>query len=1223
MALARTFAPELLSQLALSMVFTTLSFSGPFFMQRILWSIQEHQKNPGESRAVYVDAVGLLATMTLRSLTKNHALWVGRKICIRLQSFLVAEITDKALRRQKAPAGGPDHANAEGKLASILTSDFTKIAGAASYMSDLYSIPLQFAIGAWYLYSLLGVPALVGLALTALYYPVSGRVIAMLSSYNRRIQKYSDQRLSMITEMLKGMRAVKLFGWESRFTQAISQSRSQQLREMWLLCLVTLPINLVLWTTPNIIFIVVFGINIGILGQKLTADIVFPSLAVFYMISNSLSNISGFFVWMASSYVALSRVNEFLHGGHVQPLDERVDISNGSAGSWAEVGFVEAHLHWDVTAAGKQQTLECAVVKKHAPSISGESTEQSPLLVPCSRNSSSSILSASNVTCMSDSSTLSRARFSLKSISAKFPSGGFSIITGPTGSGKSSLLSALVGEMKLTSGRIVLPVADAFLADARHGSNYRDIITLTRQQHIFTDIAYVAQEAWLRNATIRENILFGSGYDQMRYEEVLRVCALKPDLRIFPAGDLTEVGERGIALSGGQRQRVALARAVYSSKQILLIDDCLSAVDASTGRHILHECLLNKSPLMHGRTRILVTHHVLACLKHCDYVLVLRGGQVALRGSPQEVQASVFFSEILGELDKYGAEDSCDTTMISKSTSGINDFTSEDTYNAEQHTRTSGVTPVVNNVHDSGYVKPHIWLRYIRACGSVWFWSTLAFLMVASCIVDTSEEFWIKIWINSLNDVTDTSPIPAAHQALQPLVRYLSGSAAEPGPEHSTVFWLSWFVAIGFFVSAVRLIKWAFGIWGGMQASHSMHTQLLHRVAHANGRFFDITPIGHIISRFAQDIKTVDEMPIETISSALSQLTYSLIVLAIITYVTPPFAIVAVAVTAGYGLIARYYLGAQRELKRMELVTMEPLLSLFSEVIGGAVSIRAFGAQNMYIKEAMGRMDFHNRPFYLMWAANRWLSTSIECLSLIISFATAVCLFLRLDSIDSGIAGFVLVFATRFTDVLMMSIRSYSHCEQQLGSVERIDSYLSIEQERHEGKGIIVASDWPQHGAITVDGLVVEYTPGVPVLQSLTFHVSAGERIGIVGRTGAGKSTLSLAFLRFVEAAQGRIVVDGIDISQIGLDRLRNAITIIPQDPVLFSGTIRFNLDPFDECPDEILLDALRRTCLLRDEPHTDNDGVVADMHVPGIVGSLEDKVEENGQNLSLGQRQL
>ncbi|ORX68025.1 P-loop containing nucleoside triphosphate hydrolase protein [Linderina pennispora] len=845
MALARTFAPELLSQLALSIVFTTLSFSGPFFMQRILWSIQEHQKNPA--------------------------------------------------RR----AGGPDHVSAEGKLASILTSDFHGESPAPRRsMSDLYSIPLQFAIGAWYLYSLLGDPGTSG----------PGSDCALLSGV-------WDDVLSMITEMLKGMRAVKLFGWEAGPSNCV---------EVWLLYLVTLPINLVVWTTPNIIFIVVFGINIGILGQKLTADI-------------------------------------------------------------------------------------------------------------------------------------------------------------------SSLLSALVGEMKLTSGRIVLPVADAFLADARHGSHYRDIIALTRQQHI---------EAWLRNATIRDNILFGSGYDQMRYEEVLRVCALKPDLRIFPAGDLTEVGERGIALSGGQRQRVALARAVYSSKQILLIDDCLSA-----------------SPLMHGRTRILVTHHVLACLKHCDYVLVLRGGQVALRGSPQE---------ILGELDKYDAEGSSDTTMIGKSTSGISDFTSEDTYNAERHTRTSAVTPVVNDV------------------------------------LDTSEEFWIKIWINSLND---------------PLVRYLSSSAAEPGPEHSTAFWLSWFVAIGFFVSAMRL--------------------LLHRVIHANGRFFDTTPIGHIISRFAQDIRTVDELPIETISSALSQLTYSLIVLAIITYVTPPFAIVAVAVTAGYGLIARYYLGAQRELKRMELVTMEPLLSLFSEVIGGA--------------EAMGRMDFHNRPFYLMWAANRWLSTSIECLSLIISFATAVGLFLRLDSIDSGIAGFVLVFATGFTDALMMSIRSYSNCEQQLGSVERIDGYLNIEQEHHEDK----------------DGLVVEYTPGVPVLQSLTFHVNAGERIGVVGRTGAGKSTLSLAFLRFVEAAQGRIVVDGIDISQIGLERLRNAITIIPQDPVLFHGTIRFNLDPFDECPDEILLDALRRTCLLRDESRTDNGGIVMDIRMPGVIGSLEDKVEENGQNLSLGQRQL
>ncbi|KAJ1727146.1 hypothetical protein LPJ61_004731 [Coemansia biformis] len=810
--------------------------------------------------------------------------------------------------------------------------------------------------------------------------------------------------------------------------------------------------------------------------------------------------------------------------------------------------------------------------------------------------------------------------------------------------------------MTLTKGRVVLPTADARELDARlAGSEYREIIELAGQGTVMTNVAYVAQEAWLRNATIRDNILFGERFDVERYEEALRMCALKPDLRILIAGDQTEIGERGITLSGGQKQRVALARAVYSSRRILLIDDCLSAVDAHTAKHILHACLAGSSPLMQGRTRVLVTHHVAMCLPHSSYIAVMNDGRVALSGSPQELRAKGgVLSEILSldrsadtqkgegeDEEEARPENEADVPGVDADAAqaSVDDPKSEDAYNAERRAaraRQLELDPtadlsdgllVDDEEREQGYVRPEVWLQYMRMCGGWRFWSVVAGFVVLTRFGGIAQSYWVRIWMSDSND-----PATSAH---------------------GIVFWLGIYSLLEMLSTALFMVAWLVELGGSIRAARLYHERLFERVVNAVPRFFDKTPIGRVISRFSRDMRTIDESIIGLIVSLGMQIVQVASVFVIISSVVPPFIVIALAMTCAYAMVAVYYLNATRELKRLDSISMSPLLSLFSELITGVESIRAFGAQSQYTKEAMNRVNVHNRPYYLMWGANRWLCTRIEFSGCIVSFSTTVLIILSLDSIDAGLAGFVLMYAMSFSGYMLWFIRNYSECEISMNSVERVNQYLVLDQEApaqvepHSRP----PTDWPRTGNVDVRNLTIEYVPDTPVLHAISFSVAHGEKIGVVGRTGAGKSTLSLAFLRFIEAAQGSIVIDGVDIAHVGLEDLRRNVTIIPQDPVLFNGTIRFNLDPFDEHPDQLLWDALKRTYLVQQEQDThseestqsrkssvnsgsnnssavalstvDEDAPPALGRMGGVFTSLDAEIKENGKNLSLGQRQL
>ncbi|KAJ2348008.1 hypothetical protein GGH91_001582, partial [Coemansia sp. RSA 2671] len=1278
------FAPELFLQAGLALATSLLHFSGPFFLQRILRSIEvlgggggneSGHSRPAEKsiRGAYLDAFGLLLFSLAAIVLTHQTQWVGRRIGFRLKGLLVAELSSKTLRRrgkgawEDAKSAEKDddgvapvaQAAADGKIMNLLTADFAHVCEVFIYLDNLYALPLVLFLGIWYMYLLLGVSALVGLSMILLFIPLSKVLFKYLAKVEEKLTSLSDERVTVITELLQGIKAVKLFGWESRFLAMVDERHKRQLECTWEFFLAWVRINVVSSLTPTLVLVAIFAIFVVGFGNKLSAEIAFTSILVFQYIRMVFQRLPGFLNWVIGGYVALGRIDSYLGQPQVQDLEKRVDFA---ASDRDELGFESADLEWEGSSSSAKSGNENVVAGKNLASVNAtDATENTPLLADSAAAAATPQTQAVRSSASESYASLDGSdgadlvRFALKDIDVRFPHGVLSVVAGPTGSGKSSLLLALIGEMTLTRGRIILPTINPRLDD-NSDYKYRDFFELSDEGLAIRDIAYVSQEAWLRNATIRENILFGEQYDAARYEEVLRVCALKPDLRILSAGDQTEIGERGVTLSGGQKQRVALARAVYSSRRILLIDDCLSAVDAHTAKHILTECLLSKTPLMLGRTRVLVTHHVSMCLPFAQYVVMLSQGQVSLKGNPAELQDQGVFTKVLAELegseDKKEAADpkgkgkdaeqaTLDADVLDEEgpSKSVTDMTPEDEYNLQRLKKIAeqrGLGPdgdlsalqgtlVEDEERESGYVKSEVWLTYLSACGDKRFWAALLALTTICQLALVLQDYWIRIWVAE----ADSSAASDDYSKL-------SARLGVEKRHRSAVYWIGIYLLLGIAAVFWRMVQTHYFLSGSIRAARNLHSRLLRRVVRATPRFFDSTPLGRIVNRFSQDMRTAG-YAMDPIVSFANDILAVVNVVIIVSLVTPAFIFVAVIVSMLYATIAYYYLITSRELKRLESTSMSPLLSLFSELILGVSTIRAFDAKRHYVKEALNRINAHNQPAYLVWATNSWLSIRMDSTGVLVSFTCALFILANLDWLDAGLAGFALAYSMTFSDHMLSAIRSYSANELNMNAVERISQYLNIEEE-----AALVAtpenrppSDWPKTGNVEIEDLVVEYVPGVPVLHGISLTAKHGEKIGVVGRTGAGKSTMSLAFLRFIEAARGCILLDNVDIAKIGLEELRRNITIIPQDPVLFNGTIRFNLDPFSEYPDELVWDTLKRAHLVRERGSqttstatsiydgSDNANEAGMERMSGIFTGLDAEIKENGQNLSLGQRQL
>uniref|UniRef100_A0AC11APP0 Uncharacterized protein n=1 Tax=Ovis aries TaxID=9940 RepID=A0AC11APP0_SHEEP len=705
-------------------------------------------------------------------------------------------------------------------------------------------------------------------------------------------------------------------------------------------------------------------------------------------------------------------------------------------------------------------------------------------------------------------------------LNIRIPEGALVAVVGQVGSGKSSVLSAILGEMEKLKGVV-----------QRKGS-----------------VAYVSQQAWIQNCILQENILFGSVMQKQLYERVLEACVLLPDLEQLPNGDQTEIGEKGVNISGGQKHRVCLARAVYSGADIYLLDDPLSAVDVHVAKQ-LFENVIGSSGMLRNKTRILVTHN-LTLLPQMDLIVVMESGRVAQMGTYQEILSKT--KNLTSLLQAFNEQEKGEDTNKPKIQLDLNLACS---------------------------VKFSVILKYLQAFGWLWVW-----LNVVTCLgqnlVGTGQNLWLSTWAKEakhMNDFTQWKQIRSNKLSIYGLLGLMQGL----------------FVCSGAYV-VTR---------GSLAASRVLHAQLLDNVLHLPLQFFETNPIGQVINRFTKDMFIID-MRFHYYLRTWVNCTLDVIGTVLVIVGALPLCILGVIpLVFLYFTIQRYYMASSRQIRRLAGASRSPVISHFCETLLGVSTIRAFGHEQRFIQQNKEVVNENLVCFYNNVISNRWLSIRLEFLGNLMVFFTAVLTVLAGNSIDSAIVGLSISYALNVTLPLISKwlVSQSGPVKTFLTTLLKIAPWITSKRP---------PSQWPNKGVVEFVDYRARYRDDLGLaLQDITFQTHGEEKVGIVGRTGAGKSTLSNCLFRIVERSGGKIIIDGIDISTIGLHDLRGKLNIIPQDPVLFSGTLRMNLDPLDKYPDHELWEVLE-LCHLKE-------------FVQSLPKKLLHEISEGGENLSVGQRQL
>ncbi|KIP05213.1 hypothetical protein PHLGIDRAFT_534841, partial [Phlebiopsis gigantea 11061_1 CR5-6] len=959
--------------------------------------------------------------------------------------------------------------NLVGKLNNLVTSDLDNILGGLLYAPTLSILSI------WFLYAILGWSSLVGLAVMIILFPAPSWVAARTNGIQKEKMKATDARVQSVTEVMSVLRMIKLFGWETRVFNNVSEQRETELKLIWKRKLLDLLNTCLANIIPLLHMVITYAIYTVVMNRQLTAAVVFSSVTAFSMFRRQMHMIMFYLPSMLNANVSLKRVADFLRNTELLDsfitLDEPVVDSTWAHGS--DIGFGQADFSW-----------------------SQEKTD--------------------------GNSTPSRRTFRLRiDEEVKFKEGAFNLVIGPTGSGKTSMLMALLGEMHY------MPRSpESWLSLPRHGG-----------------IAFAAQESWVQNDTIKGNILFGAPYDEERYKKVLYQCALVPDLRLFEAGDATEVGEKGITLSGGQKARLTLARAVYSSARILLLDDVLAALDVHTSRWIVNRCF--KGDLIRGRTVVFVTHNIAMASPLADFVISLRDGHIVSQGT---ISDALTKDQQLAEEFKLEEE----VIELEEDAVDLDEANADPVSTPTKKESTMGKLVVAEEIA-IGRISWKAYRLLLTSLGGSWplvFWVQYLGGDILSTASTTFESWWLGHWARqySLRDPNDVR----------------------------VSFYLGIYIAIVVLSILAMVYSTVTYTYGGMRASRSVHAKLVKSLLSSTFRWLDVTPTSRVITRCTQDIQAVDG-PIPSQMKQLLSITISLIIsISVVVLYTPVFLVPALLISFLGGLMGNIYIKAQLSMKREMSNAKAPVLDVFGSATSSLTSIRAYAAQTMFRDTLHDRIDRYTRASRAMYNVNRWINMRLDTLGQLFTTSLAFYLVYGRTSATASNIGFILSVSASFSDTILWWVRNLNSFEVRSNSLERIQQYLDIEHEPEPKDGGRPPAYWPSSGDLRVEKLSARYSMDGPmVLHAISFHARAGERIGVVGRTGSGKSTLTLAMLRCIYT-EGAVIYDGIPTDTLNLDALRSNVTIIPQMPELLGGTLRHNLDMFGQHDDATLNDALR-----------------------------------------------
>ncbi|KAI3654035.1 hypothetical protein MP228_000754 [Amoeboaphelidium protococcarum] len=1066
---------------------------------------------PADRPPLYLAAIYSVIFFVLQffaTLFQNRYYYFSMKYGMQARACLTATTYRKliklsSLSRQKYSSG---------QILNIVSSDLTRVEMLFWQGHFLWTSPVQVIVILGLLIANIGVSALAGFGLLVLTIPVQAYVFIYLGKLRRSYAFITDDRIKRTQEFLAGMRIIKLFAWEGSFLGRLLSLRSSEVDRVKTVNVWTAILMGITMSVPLLASVVSF-IVYGALNPTFNPPVIFSSLALFNLMRFPLIMLPNTIRMLVEARVAINRLSDVLNAEELQAISigqasDKPDAPDSDNEYALEI--IDGNFQWELV----QSASKGDQTGKDSQQPKQEDIEANKNAVPMVKLST------------------------LRGINLKVKKGDLVIVCGQVGSGKSSLLNAILGEMKTLSGQI----------------------------RINGKIGYTMQQPWIKNGSVKDNVSFGDDFRQDQFDHAVQVTALAQDLDWLPNGANTLLGEKGVQISGGQKARVSLSRLVYCKPDIALLDDPLSAVDVNVGRHIFNECIKTE---LKDKTVILVTHHI-EYLHLADYVVFMKDGSIAEQGTYQEVMNMK--GQVADLVQNHGLEENQDEKAVTKKDK------------VQNENKPAGISKgMIDEERAIGSLQWSIFSSYIKAAGGPVFLAITLFLAVITQVARIGNDLWLVFWTNDQFGLSTAT--------------------------YSGVYF-AWGISQGIFSSILgsfMAVCFAF-------ASTKFHKDAISSVFRAPMSFFDQTPLGRIVNRFSRDTDVLDTVLPSSIQFFIT-LSFSLLgLIALMAYAAPFILVALVPLSIAYIFLQQLYLRTSRELKRMDAISRSPIYSQFEETMSGLSTIRAYGKQQKFVSDCQQYIDYNNEAVYLQLMCQRWIGLRLETLGSLICFFTALigAITVQTYGLSAALYGVSLSYALQLVSSMGFVVRQFVEMEVNANSIERLHYYISGLP--HEAQAVLVdkrpPDNWPSKGQVEFKNVTLKYdTSDAPVVQDLNLTIESHEKFAVVGRTGSGKSTTVYSIFRMMELAGGSIVIDDLNISEMGLADVRSKLAIIPQDPVLFSGTVRSNLDPFNKHTDEDIWQVL--------------DVVNMKKAISQQDGKLDSKVQANGENFSTGQRQL
>lgn len=1195
-----------------------------------------------------------VATILQHTLLQNHHYLVIRQ-GVRLRSAIQTMVYTKALKLSSLNLTNGKMTS--GQIMNHMSMDANFLMMMFFFLHYVWATPVQVALAIVLLYFKLGISALLGGLVIVLSAPVQIYVGRGMSEMQKKVMHQADVRVKQCNEMIQGIKVIKLLAWECYIAKNINESRARELKYLFKNAVYRAIFTFIGNGVPILATLLTFILYPYIEDEPLTAGKALSTLALFNILTIPLVLFSVTTSTFIMANVSVRRLLPYFMSAEVKGFHgytDSIKTRNESLVGEADNQQIQLQL---LVARDKHDELNastCSLASHHSVSSKLESHYSSSSLMEfgsdshsqaivlsvnmdhhhsrCRHPSGRSIEDADSdavyaveVDNGSFSWNLDTHELTLKNINVHIPIGKLTMIIGSVGSGKSSLLSAILGEMLTVSGQ------------TRWLSN--------------THIAYVAQKPWLLNKTLKDNILFGNDFLWKRYQKVIEACALQPDIDCLPAGDLTEIGEKGINLSGGQKQRVSIARALYSSADTIIMDDPFSALDAHVGRHVFDDVILKK--LMRRKKTVILVTQQLQYLSYAHCVLVMKDGEVECQGKLSDIKKSHpelyeswrkalkdakmaecqgrkdsekiidnMFDHIpalrqfspISDISHYSTDEvsngkvpaACvplvDGTKVSAVSGPMMEVTKKDEGTDPKDDEldkgdvaiqdTASGKLVMKEHREIGAISLKVYMRHLMACGIPFVLLTLLLLLLGQALT-ISTNVWISAWAGK-------STI------------FMSSRT----PNSTEVFdnrpYMHVYLVLSLMAVTVTLFSGFAAQFTGLHGARNLHNSLLKTVMRLPVRFFEANPSGRILNRFSSDIGQIDQKLPATWESYLRCIFATLSAIIVNCIGTPYFILAAVPLCILYAALQKFYTQSARDLQRLDSVTKSPIFSHTSETLNGLHTIRAYRVQSKFRQLAVNAIDNNVLPFIFNLTANRWLGIRLDYMGAVLVFASAVASLSAgiASQMDPAFVGLCIVYTLMVSNYMNWIVRNATDLEMMMSSVERVEEYTNLETEFAEKEESTKESGWPTKGEIILKNVSLSYDLNQdPVVRDVSFVIEPGEKIGICGRTGSGKSSLSLSLFRLIEIVEGEIDIDGRNIMNVALPELRSKLAIIPQDPTLFTGSIRYNLDPTGQMDDSKLWMALE-SVQLKDT-------------IEALPDKLDSRVSEGGDNFSIGQKQL